>query len=63
MTASAKGTIEELGKNVAQKSGLNRSILDAASGSFPNDLFTKAEEAGCQVVALGTRKHRPLRPV
>lgn len=28
MTASAAGTIEEPGQNVAQKSGLNRAILD-----------------------------------
>jgi putative transposase len=28
MTASAKGTVEEPGKNVAAKAGLNRSILD-----------------------------------
>ena len=27
MTRSAKGTVENPGKNVAQKSGLNRSIL------------------------------------
>lgn len=34
MTTSAKGTIEEPGKNVAQKSGLNRAILDQGWGSF-----------------------------
>ena len=34
MTASAKGTIEEPGKNVAQKAGLNRSILDLAHGQL-----------------------------
>jgi putative transposase len=32
MTASAAGTVEEPGKNVKQKSGLNRSILDRAFG-------------------------------
>ncbi len=32
MTASAKGTIEEPGKNVRQKTGLNRSILNAVWG-------------------------------
>jgi putative transposase len=34
MTRSACGTVEEPGKNVAQKSGLNRSILDAGWGRF-----------------------------
>jgi putative transposase len=32
MTASAKGTVEEPGKNVRQKAGLNRSILNAVWG-------------------------------
>jgi putative transposase len=59
MTASAKGTIEEPGKNVAQKAGLNRAILDATPGSFLNMLATKAEEAGCELVILNTRKERP----
>ncbi len=30
MTASAKGTIEQPGSRVAQKSGLNKAILDKA---------------------------------
>ena len=34
MTASAKGTVEEPGKNVRQKSGLNRSILNACWGKI-----------------------------
>ena len=32
MTRSARGTVEEPGSNVAQKAGLNRSILDASFG-------------------------------
>jgi putative transposase len=32
MTASAKGTVEEPGSRVAQKSGLNRAILDVSPG-------------------------------
>ena len=32
MTASAKGTVEEPGKNVRQKAGLNRSILNSGWG-------------------------------
>ena len=42
MTASAKGTVENPGKNVAQKSGLNRVVLDAAFGVFRNQLEYKA---------------------
>jgi putative transposase len=61
MTASAKGTIENPGKNmnIKQKAGLNRGILDTAPGSFLNFLCTKAEEAGCRVIMLDTRRHRP----
>ena len=33
MTASAKGTVEEPGKNVKQKSGLSRSILLSRLGN------------------------------
>ena len=41
MTASAKGTVENPGKNVAQKSGLNRVVLDAAFGVFRYQLEYK----------------------
>lgn len=58
MTASAKGTAEKPGKNLRQKAGLNRAILDTAPGSFLNVLCTKAEEAGCQVILLDPRRHR-----
>ena len=34
MTVSSKGTVKEPGWNVAQKSGLNRVILDLAHGQF-----------------------------
>jgi len=46
MTASARGTVESPGANVAQKAGLNRSILDAAWGQFQNVLDAVAEDAG-----------------
>src|SRR5262244_2505031 len=49
MTASAKGTIEEPGKNVAQKSGLNRSILDQGWGMFATFLSYKEQERGGRV--------------
>jgi putative transposase len=59
MTASAKGSVEEPGRNVAQKAGLNRAILDTAPGGFLSMLRCKAEEAGTQLIELDTRKHRP----
>lgn len=37
MTKSASGTIDAPGTNVAQKSGLNRSILDVGLGTVPCD--------------------------
>lgn len=52
MTRSASGTVAEPGTNVAQKSGLNRSILDAGWGVFLNVLASKAESAGRVVVAV-----------
>lgn len=59
MTASAKGTTEEPGRNVKAKAGLNRAILDATPGSFLNMLRTKAEEAGCELIVLSTCKEKP----
>ena len=41
MTTSAKGTIENPGKNVGQKSGLNRAILDTAFGEIRRNLEYK----------------------
>lgn len=52
MTRSASGTVEVPGRNVAQKSGLNRSILDAGWGVFLNVLRAKAESAGRVVVEV-----------
>jgi putative transposase len=52
MTRSAKGTVEAPGRNVAQKSGLNRSILDAGWGQFVSILTAKAESAGRRVVLV-----------
>lgn len=59
MTASARGTVEEPGSNVAQKAGLNRAILDATPGSFLSMLRYKAEEAGSELIFINTRKHKP----
>jgi putative transposase len=52
LTASARGTAEEPGRNVAQKAGLNRSILDAGWGQFTSILAAKAESAGRRVVRV-----------
>ncbi|MEO3890297.1 transposase [Nonomuraea sp. B5E05] len=52
MTRSASGTIEHPGRNVAQKSGLNRSILDAGWGVFLTILSHKAESAGRTLIAV-----------
>jgi len=55
MSASANGSIEEPGTNVAQKSGLNRVILDASWGTFINMLTYKAERAGGKVIKINPR--------
>lgn len=59
MTASAKGTMEEPGKNVRQKAGLNRAILDTSPGNWLSLLTCKAEEAGGRVILVDPRKYRP----
>lgn len=41
MTASAKGTVKGPGKHVAQKSALNRSVLNRARGVFLASLIGK----------------------
>jgi putative transposase len=52
MTASAAGTVEAPGRNVAAKAGLNRSILDAGWTQFTSILVAKAESAGRRVVLV-----------
>ncbi|QYC42667.1 putative transposase [Nonomuraea coxensis DSM 45129] len=52
MTRSASGTIEAPGRNVAAKSGLNKSILDAGWGVFLRVLAYKAESAGRERIAV-----------
>jgi putative transposase len=49
MTRSAKGTIERPGKGVKAKSGLNRSLQEAALGRLAYWISVKAEEAGRRV--------------
>ncbi|OLT28346.1 transposase [Actinomadura sp. CNU-125] len=55
MTRSASGTIEQPGRNVTAKSGLNRSILDAGWGVFLRVLAHKAESAGRELIAVDPR--------
>jgi putative transposase len=55
MTRSASGTLEQPGTNVAAKSGLNRSILDAGWGQFTLILAAKAEEAARRVIFVDPR--------
>lgn len=59
MTGSARGTAAAPGKNVAQKAGLNRSILDAGMASFLNMVRYKAEEAGSDFLEAVTRRLKP----
>lgn len=46
MTASVRGTVEEPGKNVRQKAGLNRSILESAWGAVKTYSQYKARRKG-----------------
>jgi putative transposase len=55
MTRSASGTIETPGRNVTQKAGLNRSILDAGWGVFLGTLAHKAESAGRELIPVDPR--------
>jgi putative transposase len=50
MTGSARGTADEPGTNVRQKSGLNRALLDAALAKLLAYTSYKAERAGGMVV-------------
>ncbi len=59
MTRSARGTAEAPGKNVRQKAGLNREILDTAPRRFLDFVQTKAEEAGSLHVEAPTRVVKP----
>lgn len=55
MTASARGTAAEPGRNVAQKSGLNRSILDVAWGEIRRQLLYKLQRAGGVLIEVSAR--------
>lgn len=52
MTASAKGTIAERGKQVAQKAGLNRAILGKGWRMFELAVNNVARQTGCRIVKI-----------
>ena len=52
MSKSAKGTVEAPGTNVAQKSGLNRAILDQSWAEFRRQLDYKSQWQGGVLVAV-----------
>ena len=52
MTASGKGTVENPGKNVRAKSGLNREIKNQTWGILREQLRYKAEWAGREFVVV-----------
>lgn len=55
MTKSSKGTIEQHGKNVVQKSGLNRSILENNWGQLKQMIEYKCELYGKHLVLVNPK--------
>ncbi len=53
MTRSAKGTSDNLGRQVRQKSGLNRAILCQGWGIFRDQLSYKQQWRGGDVIQVG----------
>lgn len=60
MTASAKGSVETPDRNVRQKAGLNRAILDTMPGAWASMLRDKAEEAGASTAGIRAQVVRVL---
>ena len=60
MSKSAKGTIEEPGRQVSAKSGLNKSILDQCWYSFKRQLTYKMAWNGGIIVEVNS-KHTSQR--
>lgn len=56
MTRSAKGRLSEPGTNVAAKSGLNRSLADAAPGRLISMLRYKAARAGGVLIEVDPKR-------
>ena len=55
MTRSAKGTLDAPGRNVRQKAGLNREILNAGWGILRQLIVQKAESAARTIVEVDPR--------
>ena len=55
MTASATGTVEAPGKNVRQKAGLNRAMLEIGFGEIRRQLAYKCKRYGGQCIAVDPR--------
>jgi putative transposase len=55
MSRSARGTVEEPGRHVAQKAGLNKAILDQGWGMFRRMLEYKQAWRGGAVIAVNPR--------
>ena len=55
MSRSAKGTVENPGTNVKQKSGLNRAILDQGWGEFVRQLEYKSIWNGGQLIQVNPK--------
>ncbi|MFR1026102.1 MAG: RNA-guided endonuclease InsQ/TnpB family protein [Parasutterella sp.] len=62
MSASARGTKESPGKNVKQKSGLNRSILDQGWYGFFQMLSYKLEQRGGKLIKVDPRNNSRTCP-
>lgn len=52
MTRSARGTIDKPGRNVRQKAGLNREILDVSFGELRRQLVYKSGWLGCRLAVI-----------
>jgi putative transposase len=59
MMASVAGTAEEPGRNVAQKSGLNREIGDTGGASLFQKLAYKVPETGAHYLEAPTKTLKP----
>jgi transposase len=55
MTRSAKGTVEEPGKNVRAKAGLNRSLLEGGLAGLIQKIAYKAERDGSRLIKVDPR--------
>jgi putative transposase len=59
MSKSAKGTVEKPGKQVKQKTGLNREILDTAPSALMSMIRYKVEETGGEFIETPTKQLKP----